>query len=148
MEDKYLESLTHYLDKIKDSISEDFATLEFTDGRHPREETEHIDLSEIQPEIASIEINDASVFAHTNDSLTYNAKAKISFSIPFSSPDLDTGYYDDDAGEVIYTDIYRGESKPQVCIIPVEIVFNLEEGEIVEIEYVSLTNKQAIPVIF
>ncbi|WP_445631158.1 hypothetical protein [Nostoc sp. DSM 114167] len=148
MEDRYLESLTHYLDEIKDSISEDFATLEFTDGRHPREQIEYIDLSEIQPEITSIEIHDASVFAHTNDSVTYNANAIIFFSIPFSSPDLDTGYYDHDAGEIRYIKINRGKSKPQICIIPVEIVLNFEDGEVVEIESVSLDNPNAIPVDF
>lgn len=67
MTPNYLEYLTGHLDKIKKDVAEDFVTLEFVDGRHPKDQIDFID--EIEVEVKSVEISNMSVLRQEDNTI-------------------------------------------------------------------------------
>ncbi|MBD2303839.1 hypothetical protein [Nostoc sp. FACHB-190] len=146
MKNQYLKYLNTHLEVIKDKISEDFTTLNFTDGRHPRERIPYVNDEDINVQVASVEIEDVHIKNQDEHSITFKLVSKILFDVSLSFPDLDTQYYDDDEQEVrtLNTDTHRINSRHYV--IPIEVVINLEDDEAVEIESISLEVNQPIPI--
>ncbi|HLP89492.1 MAG TPA: hypothetical protein VK184_12980 [Nostocaceae cyanobacterium] len=147
------------LESVKEQIKQQFEELEFTDGRHPKDQIEAVE--EIEVEVVAVQIKDISlkisdIMAMKKEytvSLLIDSEVVFQPCVYFS--DIDSLYYDDESDEYKNAHNTLGKVlKPekQTVVIPVEIILNVylndEEEEETEIDSVTLQTKKAIGVNF
>lgn len=135
MTQDYLEYLNENLDEIKEQISENFLELDFTDGRHPKDQVDFVD--EIEVQVEEVEITNISVLNQEENTVSFRLDASIVFLPTLSFADQDTAYYDDEEEEYKTLETVTIKSDLQTCKVPVEVIINLDEEQ-TEVESVHL----------